>query len=509
MGYNLTINTKFNPFTYDEMVKPLLLYKEAYDKAEEDFTNLIAQTADINEAVNRGDSPISAGVYGDYTQNLSDIVADFSKGMTLGNRQALTGLRRRYFQDIQPIAKANARRNALIEEQRQMQMKDPTMIWDNNAADISLDTLVANPNASYNPGYSGNMLTTEAAQVYSALAKEYQNNPEAMRKLVGGDYYEHVKQRGFTSEAILEAIMNSDKASPILTGVREQILEKTGIKNWSNKDAIQKAIGAINTGMWQAVGQTDAQLVNNWRSQENLQHSHAMARQASAQAHEEKMFNKHQQSNIVPLIDEQGKPLNLWMDKTSGVLTSANGSYVINPNGDLWVAGNTKNDPKFRGKGSSGNTTDDKLMKEEERMYKITKTRLSGPNSHNTMVKKHGYRTAGLYVNTKKGMKLVQEGDDREGAFLGFGTNNIVSRGGNYTLENIPPQDFIYIDPGIPSLPIEMAYPSIPRNIYNNMISELVKSGKISSGQDIEIFAIRSNGKDTQPNEIDYAIYVK
>lgn len=508
MGYNLSINTKFNPFTYDEMVKPLLLYKEAYDKAEEDFTNLIAQTADINEAVNRGDSPISARVYGDYTQNLSDIVADFSKGMTLGNRQALTGLRRRYLQDIQPIAKANARRNALIEEQRQMQMKDPTMIWDNNAADISLDALVANPNASYNPGYSGNMLTAEAAQVYSALAKEYQNNPEAMRKLVGGDYYEYVKQRGFTSGAILEAIMNSDKASPILTGIREQILEKTGIKNWSNKDAVQKAIGAINTGMWQAVGQTDAQLVNNWRRQEDLQHSHAVSRMKLQHELESK-------SDIVEIVDENGKSFATpkFMSKSTGYQTTKDGRYVVSNGSDLVYIGNSPTDFKVTSSLNSGNGNSKiqtELINSDIKNYN-DKVALMRGISDNKGMEKLGYKGLKIlmgseYEGGRKKLRWTNVGDVRK-----KGTHSeLVNWKNNMYLGDIETDEWDYVDPGNPLLPIDQMFPSIADPaVRKELIKTITELHDKSGYTDIQVIRLRPDGADTDPSNADYAIYAK
>ena len=51
-----------------------------------------------------------------------------------------------------------------------------------------------------------------------------------MEQLVGGDFFEYVKQRGFSSKAVLAAIMNSKEASPILTNLVETAIDSTGIK---------------------------------------------------------------------------------------------------------------------------------------------------------------------------------------------------------------------------------------------------------------------------------------
>ena len=55
----LQLDTQFNPFTYDEMVKPLLYYKEAYDTAETAYSDLAAQTEAWKDIANRENNPKS------------------------------------------------------------------------------------------------------------------------------------------------------------------------------------------------------------------------------------------------------------------------------------------------------------------------------------------------------------------------------------------------------------------------------------------------------------------
>ena len=50
---NLVINSKFRPFTYDEMVKPLAQYKEAYDKVEQEYSNLAIQTEALKSMIDK------------------------------------------------------------------------------------------------------------------------------------------------------------------------------------------------------------------------------------------------------------------------------------------------------------------------------------------------------------------------------------------------------------------------------------------------------------------------
>ena len=53
----LVIDSKFRPFSYDELVKPLTQYKEAYDKVEAQYSDLVSQTEQWKDIANRKKSP--------------------------------------------------------------------------------------------------------------------------------------------------------------------------------------------------------------------------------------------------------------------------------------------------------------------------------------------------------------------------------------------------------------------------------------------------------------------
>ena len=56
MGY-ITINSRFKPYSYDELVKPLLYYKEAYDKIEKDYSDLAAQAEAFKDIASQEENP--------------------------------------------------------------------------------------------------------------------------------------------------------------------------------------------------------------------------------------------------------------------------------------------------------------------------------------------------------------------------------------------------------------------------------------------------------------------
>lgn len=321
----LVIDSKFRPFSYDELIKPLVQYKETYDKVEADYSNLAAQTEQWKDIANQTQSPEAYAMYSKYANDLNNIVDDFSKGMTLQNRSQLLAMKRRYASDIKPIENAANRRKELADEQRRIDAQDPTRLWQRRASDMSLDEFIHNPSADYGKGISGAALTAQVAAGASALAKEFRDNPEKMRKLVGGDYYEYIKQRGFSSQAVLAAIMNNPDASPVLTNLVESTMDATGVKDWGSKSTIEQAYNYARQGLWNAVGQDEAQLVNNWRAQENLSNAHAMARQKAAQEFqksEREATQAFQREQTAPreIIGADGKGTGSYYDPKIGMV---------------------------------------------------------------------------------------------------------------------------------------------------------------------------------------------
>lgn len=340
---NIRITSKFRPFSFDELLKPMAIYKEAYDKAEEDYNSLAVQTEQWKDVANRTQSPKAYAIFHKYEDALNKAADNFSRGMTLQTGNQLLNLKRRYASDIMPISKAATRKRELMEEQRKLELQDPRF-WQRKAADISIDELMENPDVTYGNSYSKKALTSEVAASASALAKQFRDNPEGMRKLVGGDYYEYVKQRGFSSQAVLAAVMNNPDASPVLTNLVESTIDAIGVKDWGSKSTIQQAYDYARRGLWNAVGQDEVQLVNNWRAQENLSNAHAMARQKAAQEFqksEREATQKFQREQTAPreIIGADGKGTGSYYDPKIGMIVDKNGRVMQGQNGNVSKVG--------------------------------------------------------------------------------------------------------------------------------------------------------------------------
>ena len=345
----LQLDTKFNPFTYDEMVKPLLYYKMAYKEAEDAYNSLTENTEQFRNIVDREQSPEAFERFQRYSGELSNAVNDFSKGMNTRNSRALLGLKRRYTQDIKPIDDASKRRKELAEEQRKTELTNPTILWERRANDMSLDDFINNPNIDYGKSVSGATLTAQVAAAASALAKEIRDDPDKIKGLAGGDFYEYIKKRGFSSKAILEAIMEDPNASPILTGLVENTINASGVKAWADTETLTQAYNYAKQGLWNAVGQDESQLVQNWRAAENLQHSHALAR--------EKERRQYEAEKLKPraILDKDGNPTGKQYDPSIGMVTDENGNILMDQS----------NNPKPNGKNGKTTISKDKPLNDQ------------------------------------------------------------------------------------------------------------------------------------------------
>lgn len=479
---NLVINSQFRPFTYDEMVKPLVQYKEAYDKVEQDYSDLATQTEMWKDIVNQTNSPEAYAMYKGYSDQLNSIVEDFSKGMTLKNRSALLGLKRRYASDIQPIADAHKRRSALAEEQRKVELANPTMLWERKAGDMSLDDFINNPNADYGRSTSGAALSAQVAASAGALAKEFRDNPEKMRKLVGGDYYEYVKQRGFSSEAVLAAIMDNPDASPILTQLVESSIDSAGLKEWANPSTLQQAYNYARQGLWNAVGQDETQLVQNWRAQENLSHSHAMARQASAQAFQASEAEKDRHPREI--VGKDGKSTGTFYDPKLGVITNKDGKIIdganeskSNPKKDKHIPGTDITHQKMRS--AMINSSQNKLKElGYTPMYAVAYTSYNGK----------GY-------TGNHGWSAGKNGADHPG-ITGWAFNansNLITKWGNFTTSPINGAERSWVE-DITKLPRE--------------VQEELSKLDIPEDTDFQVQRVKRDGTN-EGIEYDYLIYVR
>ena len=268
-NYSLVVNSSFKPFSYQEMLSPVLMATQAHQELENQYGELATKANVWEEMANEQTDPYAYKMYKKYANDLEEQAGQLAReGLSAVSRRNMLNMKSRYSSEITPIEQAYAARQKQAEQQQEALLKDPTLILSRRAATTSLDDYIKNPQLAYD-AYSGKMLTAQAASAAGALAKEMQNNPRKWRNILGNSYYETMMQKGFSSDAVLKAVQGNPDAAKELTSIVEDVISSSGIRNWGDQAIMDRAYDYARQGLWSAVGETQYQTLENWRAKMN------------------------------------------------------------------------------------------------------------------------------------------------------------------------------------------------------------------------------------------------
>lgn len=166
MARFLTIDSQFNPISFEEMIKPALLYKEEYEKQQDAIDTLAANNI-LDQLKN---SDVDAKVYNEYN-NYKSMLGDAAMNLSTTGKldmNAIRNLRRMYQQKLAPYEARLKKRNELVAEQAKNY--SPTTMYSTDYSNVSLDDI--NEDSSYKT-YKLDDISKAA---YNTLASEYQVN---------------------------------------------------------------------------------------------------------------------------------------------------------------------------------------------------------------------------------------------------------------------------------------------------------------------------------------------
>lgn len=291
-NYSLVINSQFKPFSYQEMLAPTLMATQAHQELENQYGELATKASVWEEMANEQTDPYAYKMYKTYANDLEEQAGQLAReGLNAASRRDMLNMRARYSKEITPIEQAYTARQKQAEQQQQALLQDPTLMLSRRASTTSLDDYIRNPQLAYE-AYSGKLITAQAASAASALAKEMQEKPRKWRSILGNSYYETMMQKGFSSQAVLQAIQDNPNAAPQLTKIVEDAINSSGVRNWGDQATIARAMDYAKQGLWSAVGETQYQVLDNWRAkmaeQEAMQKR--AERRAAARAQQDKGF---------------------------------------------------------------------------------------------------------------------------------------------------------------------------------------------------------------------------
>lgn len=303
-NFSLVVNSKFNPFSFERYIQPYQIYGQAYREVEDTLGELDTKASVWEEMANEQTDPYAYKMYKNYANDLEEQAGQLAReGLNAASRRDMLNMRARYSKEITPIEQAYTARQKQAEQQQQALLQDPTLLLSRRASTTSLDDYIRNPQLAYE-AYSGKLITAQAASAASALAKEMQEKPRKWRSILGNSYYETMMQKGFSSQAVLQAIQDNPDAAPQLTRIVEDAINSSGVRDWGDQATIARAIDYAKQGLWSAVGETQYQTLDNWRAKMAEQEAMQKRAEKRAAAAKEAESNKYK-VNPLPLRSEQ------------------------------------------------------------------------------------------------------------------------------------------------------------------------------------------------------------
>lgn len=262
-SYSIVSNARFRPFSYDELVKPLVQYKEAYDKAEADYTNLAMQTEAWRDIANQENSPVAYKMYKTYSDDLSRMVDDFSKGMTLSNRGALMGLKRRYASEITPIARASEAFDKAEAFRADIRAKNPNAVFEVDRYN-SIDDFLGGrrPNNAY---WDGDSTLKRVAAKAEALGRSLYSNPTA-KLFLNGQQYQISQLNGISPDELTQILLKPEnintEAGKQMRRIIDDELGSIDMNRYSSEGQ-SKINNIIATGMYAGLAKPTYNYVAN------------------------------------------------------------------------------------------------------------------------------------------------------------------------------------------------------------------------------------------------------
>lgn len=215
----LTIGSKFNPLSFDEIAKPLIMYKQEADKLEEEMNKYEEQGDVIGSLINPTSDIEANKLYTTFKNNAISATNDFyNNGLNSNTRKNLLNLKRNYAENMTKIQAAYAAREAERKLQTEMRAKDPTMMFSRNANYESLDSYLTGKQPTSIP-VSGDYLYQQGLRAGAAASSRQDISVEA-KKALGNTYWQLKTEQGFTDTEALDYMEKHPMFGTIISTIK-------------------------------------------------------------------------------------------------------------------------------------------------------------------------------------------------------------------------------------------------------------------------------------------------
>lgn len=260
----MRLDVQFNPFTYEELIRPIADYNAAYNALADSYATLSDQTEAFRNEVNATDSPIAYEQFNKYSDNLSAAIDDFSKGMTSSNRASLLNMKRRYGKEIGTIAKAAEARKAAENFRTEISATNPNAVFEVDHYK-SLDPFLEGKQAN-NEYWNGTTAFNRLSAKAEALGKALFSNPDYELYLDDGQKYKITQLNGMPLDEFIKVLndprnINTD-AGREMRELLEEELGNVDFRKYSTEGRY-KINTILNTAMYAGLAKPTYNFIDN------------------------------------------------------------------------------------------------------------------------------------------------------------------------------------------------------------------------------------------------------
>lgn len=427
-NFSFVVDSSFNPFSMQEMLVPLSLYKDAYEKQEAAMEDLASKDI-LKYLGNLPEGSKSRAIYDGFMNDFNKQSDDFAKhGLSMQNRRALQGLKKRYASEIGRLETANAAMQEEKKLRRTMNAKDSSMLYAND--NLSLDDFLdgETPNL-YN--ISGTELYTRgAAAGKAASSRVYSAGDEG--STLNGYYRKWVERNGYSKES-MDAFRANASAIPELQQAADAILAERGVLDNLTGANLERARQSVLNGIID--GAVYQEKVNPVRDAGVMS---AAERDSSARGWAANT-RAQQQMELSALQSGYKRENGKWVLDEEGLKKRANALGIDNYNPDEWEMGPNG---KPRRKSSTKTPEDKQENAKQKELLKLDKGALAHNEGFDVAFgnDRHHYNYIGAISRHGGKWHHGAIGDDNPGhnwlRGWGFGsTSNVENAWGNFSAE--------------------------------------------------------------------------
>lgn len=247
----IVLNSKFKPFSFEEILKPSLLATQEHQALDQAYSELNQQAAPWENRINQLRDPISYNMYNEFSNKLLSNVEQLAKeGLNSSSRRALFQTNADYKNKIVPIENAYNSRIEDLKNQRELLEKDSTAMFSLDIGSTSVDDYLNGNRPQYNTVY-GSEILERSSDLFDNF-KNQLTNVSNWQETAQGRLLERIETKGFTRQDLVD-ILNNPESYPDINYLMKNILSSSGVNYLSPRDQ-QKAYQFLIEGMASGLG---------------------------------------------------------------------------------------------------------------------------------------------------------------------------------------------------------------------------------------------------------------